>query len=111
MIEVSCEQIVETELPIGREFKDSFFWQQNDGSQGKLSKKDFMQIVCMHEKSHYRRGGLMVQVGISIDGRTDPHIIQNDNLTAQSMLRTHSDDAFSEIKAFAYCPGCGDCTP
>ncbi|GFX32728.1 transposable element Tcb2 transposase [Trichonephila clavipes] len=49
--------------------------------------------IFIQERTHYRRGGLMVWAGISIGGRTNLHVIQNANFTTQSyavkFLRPH----------------------
>ncbi|GFW41574.1 DUF4817 domain-containing protein [Trichonephila clavipes] len=81
MTDIPCLKLIETEQEILRIFNDSFFRQQDEGSQ---AKKD----------SLFPRDGLMVSAGIFIGRRTDLHIIRNDNLTAQryadEILRLHA---------------------
>lgn len=87
-------------------------WMQSDWSQVLFTDESRFSLECdtrrvlvwrergtrnnpifVRERSHYRRGGLMVWAGISIGGRTDLHIIRNGNLTAQryadEILRPH----------------------
>ncbi|GFY05824.1 putative LOC100569746 [Trichonephila clavipes] len=48
MIDISYKQLVETEQPIRRGFKNSLFWQQDERSKVKQSEMGFTQMICMH---------------------------------------------------------------
>ncbi|GFX39238.1 hypothetical protein TNCV_3859631 [Trichonephila clavipes] len=89
MTDMPCKELVETEQPIRRGFKDSFFRQQNERSLAKRTEMDFSRV----ERSDYRLGGLLVLDDISVSGRTDLHVIRNGNLMAEryanQILRPH----------------------